>query len=256
VSKQHRRPLLAFVVVLVACGVIIVTGLRSEAVRHLVGLTPRSVVAGSLVPSAPAPRPTPAPTATPGGAPTTVRSATTGASVPDRSGRRPEVHRPGQLGGGFAPGPASAGDSASMPEPAGPLTTDPTASPASIASPAPTPAAPTTSPAFPATAPSSPASAASGGASDKGNRGDRGNRVNKGGKDYASTAPGVDEHVDDEPDEESPEFEESGETDDDSADHEGRDRGHDGPVGHYDDDDRDHRGRGHAEGYGGLSSRT
>lgn len=69
--KEHRRPLLAFVVVLVACAVIIVSGLRSEAVRGFLGLpTPevQSVLAGNQVDrlaEPPAAPPEPVPTAVP-----------------------------------------------------------------------------------------------------------------------------------------------------------------------------------------------
>jgi hypothetical protein len=50
VSKEHRRPLLAFVVLLVACVIVVVTGLRSEAFRGLLGRgTAPVVVAGSTL---------------------------------------------------------------------------------------------------------------------------------------------------------------------------------------------------------------
>ncbi|MEJ2847914.1 hypothetical protein [Nocardioides sp. CCNWLW212] len=97
--KEHRRPLLAFVVVLVACAVIIVSGLRSEAVRGFLGLpTPevQSVLAGSEVDrlaEPPAAPPEPVPTAVPRTrpAPTSPRPHRVVGEVRVTKPRRPSV---------------------------------------------------------------------------------------------------------------------------------------------------------------------
>ena len=82
-SKEHRRSLVVFALVAVACAVIVATGLRSDAVRGFLGRQAGDVVAGSvLTPAHPDP--------------TTVRAEHTGdvadvTSTPDA--RAHEVQR-------------------------------------------------------------------------------------------------------------------------------------------------------------------
>ncbi len=57
-SQEHKRPLYAFLVLLVACSLVMVHGLRSEAVQGLLRVAPAAIVAGVELHAAPEARPT------------------------------------------------------------------------------------------------------------------------------------------------------------------------------------------------------
>lgn len=116
VSREHKRPMLAFVTVAVVCGVLLINAARSNAVEILRGPLPAAAMAAPLrlipgVQVAAAPRPAdPAvagveSTSEPGESP--EQPATSAAEPPDRvdsrSGRR---HRDARAGHGAASGPA------------------------------------------------------------------------------------------------------------------------------------------------------
>ena len=102
VSREHKRPMVAFVVVAVACAVLVVNAARGSAVDLLRG--PLPVVAATKVwhlvpgvehperPAAPAPQPIAAPVARPG-APTTPTTPA-GEARPERASEAsPAAHR-------------------------------------------------------------------------------------------------------------------------------------------------------------------
>ncbi len=100
-APHHRRPLAAFVVLAVVCGVVIFTGYRSDAVQSVIRFTTGAAATGldharvwtgtTFSPMAAAPRAS-GPAAGPAAAP-----------VP--SGSRPETPRPGSDAGGVDPAP-------------------------------------------------------------------------------------------------------------------------------------------------------